>query len=131
MRPPPPLAAPVASSRSPPPPFCPALRFPPPRFGRRAASQAIGQLPERRPIRIRLRLPRQRLSLGRPPLLHLLGTTLRVAADALAVSLTLARVPIPWRTLASAWRFQGAHTRAAPAATAARSQPAQIGRAHV
>src|ERR1035441_7115391 len=94
MRPPPPLAAPVASSRSPPPPFCPALRFPPPRFGRRAASQAIGQLPERRPIRIRLRLPRQRLSLGRPPLLHLLGTTLRVAADALAVSLTLARVPI-------------------------------------
>src|ERR1019366_10039633 len=72
----------------------PAPRPPPPGSGGRPPGQAMGQPRERRPIRIRLRLPRQRLSLGRPPLLHLLGTTLRVAADALAVSLTLARVPI-------------------------------------
>src|ERR1039458_1814769 len=39
--------------------------FPPPRFGRRAASQAIGQLPERRPIRIRLWLPPQPLVASR------------------------------------------------------------------
>src|ERR1019366_3361917 len=43
-------------------------------------------------------LPERRLALGRPPLLphlpHLLGATLRVAAEALAVSLGLARVPL-------------------------------------
>ena len=33
------------------------MGFPPPRFGQRAASKAIGQLPECRPIRIRLRVP--------------------------------------------------------------------------
>jgi hypothetical protein len=33
------------------------LGFPPPRFGRRAASQAIGQLPECCPIRICQRVP--------------------------------------------------------------------------
>ena len=33
------------------------MRFPPPRFGQRAASKAIGQLPECRPVPIRLRVP--------------------------------------------------------------------------
>jgi hypothetical protein len=74
------------------------MGFPPPRLVRAAASQAIGQLPERRPIRIRPRLPPQlperRLALG-PPLLHLLGPPLRVAADALPVSPGLAGVPFP------------------------------------
>jgi len=56
--------------------------FPPPRRVRRAASQAISQLPERRPIRIRLWF------------LQLLGATLRVAAEALAASLGLAGVPL-------------------------------------
>ena len=70
--------------------------FQPPRRVRRAASRAIGQLPEHRSIRIRLwlrQLPEGRLAPGLP-LLQLLGATLRVAAEALAVSLGLAGRPL-------------------------------------
>ena len=63
--------------------------------GQRAASKAIGQFPECRPIPTRLRAPERWQVPACPPVPpQLLGATLRVAAEALSVSLAPARTPL-------------------------------------
>ena len=76
------------------------MGLPPPRFGRRAAGQAMGQLPEFCPVPVLLRESPHRRVRGCPPVLpELQRATLRVAAKALALNLALAGT----RFLADTW----------------------------